>query len=231
MQFVPNQVMGYDRAITVFSPDGRILQVEYAKKAIDAGSLILGVNTKDGVILAADTHRIDPLLVADSISKIEEVGSNIIMTSAGYIGDARVLLKRSRMKAQEHKLSYGENIEPEELVKFISDICQSFTQYGGIRPFGVSLLVGGMTDNGPQLFSTEPAGIYFKYNAKAIGNNSVEANKLLEKNWKKDMSIQDGIKLVDTVYAKILGKEYKKSRVQILISNTNGIKIAPDKKD
>jgi proteasome alpha subunit len=231
MQFVPNQVMGYDRAITVFSPDGRILQVEYAKKAIDAGSLIVGVTTKEGVILAADTHRVDPLLVADSVSKIEEVNSNIIMTSAGYIGDARVLLKRARLKAQEHKLTYGENINPEELVKYISDICQSFTQYGGIRPFGVSLLVGGMNENGPQLFSTEPAGIYFKYNAKAVGNNSVEANKILEKSWKKDMSVEDGIKLIHDVYAKILGKEYKKSRVQILISNSKGIKVAPKNKD
>ena len=231
MQFVPNQVMGYDRAITVFSPDGRILQVEYAKKAIDAGSLIVGVTTKEGVILAADTHRVDPLLVAESVSKIEEVNSNIIMTSAGYIGDARVLLKRARLKAQEHKLTYGEAINPEELVKFISDICQSFTQYGGIRPFGVSLLVGGMTENGPQLFSTEPAGIYFKYNAKAVGNNSTEANKLLEKSWKKDMSVEDGIKLIHTVYAKILGKEYKKSRVQVLISNSTGIKVAPKNKD
>ena len=231
MQFVPNQVMGYDRAITVFSPDGRILQVEYAKKAIDAGSLILGLTTKDGVILAADTHRVDPLLVIDSISKIEEVNSNIIMTSAGYIGDARVLLKRARLKAQEHKLTYGEEINPEELVKYIADICQSFTQYGGIRPFGVSLLVGGMTETGPQLFSTEPAGIYFRYNAKAIGNNSTEANKLLEKTWKKDMNTEDGLKLITTIYSKILGKEYKKSRVQILISNSNGIKVAPKKKD
>ncbi len=231
MQFVPNQVMGYDRAITVFSPDGRILQVEYAKKAIDAGSLIVGVTTKDGVILAADTHRIDPLLVSESVSKIEEVNSNIILTSAGYIGDARVLLKRARLKAQEHKLTYGENINPEELVKFISDICQSFTQYGGIRPFGVSLLVGGMTENGPQLFSTEPAGIYFRYNAKAVGNNSTDANKLLEKSWKKDLSVEDGIKLIYKVYAKILGKEYNKSRVQILISNSKGIKVTPKKGD
>jgi len=153
------------------------------------------------------------------------------LTSAGYIGDARVLLKRARLKAQEHKLTYGEDINPEELVKFISDICQSFTQYGGIRPFGVSLLVGGMTDNGPQLFSTEPAGIYFKYNAKAIGNNSIEANKLLEKAWKKDMSLDDGIKLVNTIYSKVLGKEFNKFRVQILISNANGIKVTPKKKD
>jgi len=192
MQFVPNQVMGYDRAITVFSPDGRILQVEYAKKAIDSGSLIIGITCKDGIVLAADTHRVDPLLVANSVSKVEKVNKNIILTSAGYIGDARVLLKRARLKAQEHKLTYGENIGPEELVKFISDICQSFTQYGGIRPFGVSLLIGGINEAGPQLFVTEPAGIYFRYKAKAIGNNSTEANKKLEKDWKSNMSLNDG---------------------------------------
>ena len=107
MQFVPNQTMGYDRAITVFSPDGRILQVEYAKKAIDAGSLIVGITTKDGVILAADTYRADPLLAADSISKIEEISDELIMTSAGYIGDSRVLLRKARLKAQEYKISYG----------------------------------------------------------------------------------------------------------------------------
>ena len=224
MQFVPNQTMGYDRAITVFSPDGRILQVEYAKKAIDAGSLIVGITTKDGVILAADTYRTDPLLASDSVSKIEEISDELIMTSAGYIGDSRVLLRKARLKAQEYKISYGEEISPEELVKYISDICQSFTQYGGIRPFGVSMLIAGITESGPELYSTEPAGIYFKYNAKAIGSNSVEANKILEKSWKKDLTLDQGIDLIKEIYKKVLSKDYKDSRLQIVASGKNGIK-------
>lgn len=224
MQFVPNQVMGYDRAITVFSPDGRILQVEYAKKAIESGSLILGVTCKDSVILAADTHRFDPLISANSLSKVNKVNNSVIMTPAGYIGDARVLLKKARLKAQEHKLTYNEELSAEELVKFISDICQSFTQYGGIRPFGVSFLVGGINKKGPQLYMTEPAGIYFQYNAKAVGSTAIEANKLLEKLYKKDMTTEQGLDLVKTVFKKTLGKDYNSNRIQVVVTNTKGIK-------
>ena len=230
MQVIPNQAMGYDRAITVFSPDGRILQVEYAKKAIDSGSLIMGITCKDGVVLAADTHRFDPLIVPESLSKVSEVNKNIIATPAGYFGDARVLLKKSRIKAQEHKMSYGEELSGEALVKFISDICQSFTQYGGIRPFGVSFLVGDVGEDGPRLYMTEPAGIYFQYKAKAIGSNAMEANKLLEKGWKSNLSITEGADLAKNVFKKVLGKEFQENRLQFMVTTSEGIKTMSSKK-
>ncbi len=168
MQFVPNQVMGYDRAATMFSPDGRLLQVEYAKKAVSLGAMAVGVAYKDGIVLMADRHRIDKLLVAESVKKIAKISDKILATSAGYIPDARVLVKRCRVKAQQHKLTYGEDIDVEGLIKYVSDIIQAYTQYGGIRPFGVSLLLGGVDSKGPQLFLLEPTGTYFQYKAKSI---------------------------------------------------------------
>ena len=229
MQVIPNQAMGYDRAITVFSPDGRILQVEYAKKAIDSGSLIIGVTCKDGVVLAADTHRFDPLIVKESLSKVEKVNDNIIITSAGYIGDARVLLKKARVKAQNHKMTYGEELSGEALARYLSDICQSYTQYGGIRPFGVSFLLGDVTD-GPPLFATEPAGIFFQYKAKAIGNGAMEANKFLEKSWKPGLSIEQGADLAKKVFKKVLGKEFEPGRLQFMVTTSKGIKTMSRKK-
>jgi len=229
MQVMPNQAMGYDRAITVFSPDGRILQVEYAKKAIDSGSLIIGVTCKDGVVLAADTHRFDPLIVKESLSKVDKVNDNIILTSAGYIGDARILLSKARVKAQNHKITYGEELSGRGLARYISDICQNYTQYGGIRPFGVSFLIADVID-GPKLFSTEPAGIFFQFKSKAIGNGAMEANKFLEKAWKPNLTIEQGASLAKDVFKKVLGKEFESNRLQFMVTTSKGIKTMSHKK-
>jgi 20S proteasome alpha/beta subunit len=127
-------------------------------------------------------------------------------------------------------MSYGEELSGEALVKFISDICQSFTQYGGIRPFGVSFLVGDVGEDGPQLYMTEPAGIYFQYNAKAIGSNSMEANKLLEKGWKPNLSIAEGADLAKNVFKKVLVKDFQENRIQFMVTTSEGIKTMSPKK-
>ena len=127
--------MGYDRAITVFSPDGRLLQVEYAKKAVSQGAMTLGIVYKDGVLLIADRRIREKLQVSESIKKIYKIDNHILSTFSGLTSDARVLVKKCRVQAQQHKLTYGEPIDIEGLVKYISDIEQMHTLYGGIRPF------------------------------------------------------------------------------------------------
>ena len=224
MQMLPQQVMGYDRAITVFSPDGRLLQVEYAKKAVSQGALALGIVYKDGVLLMADRRITDALIEPKSIKKIFNVDKHLSMTAAGYISDARVLVKKCRVEAQQHRLTYGEEIDVESLMNFIADMEQAYTQYGGIRPFGISLLVAGVDKKGPSLFMSEPSGVYFKYKAKALGMNATEANKILEKKYKKNLSQEQVLKLALSIFQKSLGKEFNKNRIEAFTITKTGLK-------
>jgi proteasome alpha subunit len=186
--------MGYDRAITVFSPDGRILQVEYARKTVNQGTPAVGITYKNGVILLAIRKVLDKLTVIDSIEKVVPADDHIGITMAGLIGDGRVLIDRARQVAQRHKITYDEPIDVVNLVKDICNFKQQHTQYGGIRPFGISLLIAGL-DGHPRLFVTEPSGIYFEYKATAIGERSVDVMKYLEKNYKADITRSQALKL------------------------------------
>lgn len=222
MQFMPNQTMGYDRAITMFSPDGRLLQVEYAKKAVSLGATVIGVVAKDSVIIVADRYRTDKLLVEESVSKIFKIDDYILAASSGFMSDARILVRRARVRAQQHKITYGENIEAESIVKYIADLNQAYTQYGGARPFGISLLIGKSNEKS-QLFLTEPSGSYFEYKAKAIGTKSETANKLLEDDYKENMSTEDAVKIAIKVFKKILQKDFDIKRLEVAVTSPSGI--------
>jgi len=214
VQRLSQQMMGYDRAITVFSPDGRLLQVEYAKKAVSQGAMTLGIVCTDGVLLIADRRVGDELMVVDSVRKIWEIDDHLAASFSGLTSDARVLVKKCRVYAQQHKLTYGEDIDVEGVVKFISDMEQMHTLYGGIRPFGVSFLFGGADSKGVHLFMTEPSGIYGKYKAKAIGQDAEDANKMLQRKYKEDMNLKDGVKLAVSIFKDVLGKDFSKERLE-----------------
>ena len=223
VQILPQQVMGYDRAITVFSPDGRLLQVEYAKKAVSQGAMTMGLVYKDGVLLIADRRIVDKLQVPESIRKIYKIDNHILSTFSGLTSDARVLVKRCRIYAQQHKLTYGEPIDVEGIVKYICDLEQMHTLYGGIRPFGISFLMGGVDKKGRQLFVTEPSGIYAGYKAKAIGVNSEAANKLLEKKYKENLSKEEILKLAIDIFKQVLEKEFSYERLEASVVTEKGI--------
>jgi len=138
-----HQVMGYDRSATMFSPDGHILQVEYAEKTVRLGTASIGINCSDGVVIIADKGIKDQLIVKDSASKIYEIDEHIISSAAGIISDARVLLNQIRVFAQQHRVTYDSPIEVESIIREISDIKQQYTQHPGVRPFGVALIVAG----------------------------------------------------------------------------------------
>jgi len=160
--------MGYDRAITVFSPDGRLFQVEYAREAVKRGATAIGIKTKEGVILIADRRVGSRLLEASTIEKIYKIDEHICAATSGLVADARVLIDRARLEAQINRLTYDEPISIKELAKKICDFKQQFTQFGGVRPFGVSLLIAGV-DKEPKLFETDPSGALLEYKATAIG--------------------------------------------------------------
>lgn len=208
-----HQMMGYDRASTMFSPDGRLLQVEYAKEAVKQGSTAIGVVCKDGVILIADKRIADKLVVAEAVEKIFQVDKHIGATATGYIMDGRILVERAQLIAQQHQITYAVPIETLTLVKEISDIKQSYTQYGGARPFGVSILFVGIDDEKPVLYVTEPTGIFFEYKAAALGEGADAVKELLYKEYSESMNMEDAIKMCIRALKKVLGKEFDARRI------------------
>lgn len=195
MDSMNHQVMGYDRAITMFSPDGRLLQVEYAKKTVRQGSTAIGMVCSDGVILVTDKRIIDPLIVANSVEKIYKVDEHMGATAAGILSDARVLVERAQLLCQQHRVSYDTPVDVLTIVKDICDLKQICTQSGGLRPFGVSLLLVGVDGSGPCLFKTDPTGIYFEYNACVIGEGEPDIEEILNKEYKSSLTMEEGFKL------------------------------------
>ncbi|HDQ59917.1 MAG TPA: archaeal proteasome endopeptidase complex subunit alpha [Candidatus Woesearchaeota archaeon] len=220
MEALPNEIMGYDRAITVFSPDGRLLQVEYARKTVSQGSTAIGLVCKDGIILVADKRILEKFVVARTIEKIYQVDEHVGATMSGLISDGRVLIEKSRVKAQNHKILYEEASDVLSLVKDVADQQQVFTQYAGARPYGVSLLVGGVDESGARLFMTEPSGIYFEYKAISMGEGAAAVNKVLEKNYKENMTTDQGLKLALSALKTVLGTNFSKERLDVAIIST-----------
>ena len=196
----------YDRAITVFSPDGRLFQVEYAKEAVKKGATSVGAIGKDCVVLAAVKHRQSKLIVGESIRKIFEVDKHINAVAAGLIADARKIVEIGRNHADRHRVIYGESVPVKNAVTYIADIVQVYTQYGGARPFGVSLLVGGF-DGKPHLYEVEPSGALTGYYADSIGENKREVDAYLEEHYKENMPLPETIKLVVSSIAETSPKD------------------------
>jgi proteasome alpha subunit len=194
--------MGYDRAITVFSPDGRLFQVEYAREAVKRGTTSLGIRYKDGVVLAVDKRITSKLVEAESIEKIFQIDENIGAATSGLVADARVLIDRARMEAQTNRITYNEAIDIEILAKKICDFKQLYTQHGGVRPFGIALLLAGVNKT-PRLFETDPSGALIEYKATAIGAGRATAMEIFEENYKEDMSKDDAINLAIKVMKEV----------------------------
>lgn len=214
MQPMQHQMMGYDRAITMFSPDGRLLQVEYAKKTVRQGSAAIGMVCKDGVLLVADKRIVDKLIVPESVEKIFEIDDHMMATAAGILSDARVLIDRAQIKAQQNKVSYDTPIDTVTIVKDIASLKQICTQSGGLRPFGVSLLIAGIDNGGnAKLYETDPTGIFFEYKAAVIGEGEPEIEEILVKEYKPDITIEEGLKLAIKAMNKVNDLKADQNRI------------------
>ena len=189
IELMPAQ-QGYDRAITVFSPDGRLYQVEYAIETVKRGSIALGIKTNDGIIFAAD-ERPRKLQIIEEPQKLFKVDQHIGIAAAGYIPDACNQVDDARFFSQSSKLVYDEPVTVEIVAKHIADQCQHYTQYAGARPIGVALIIGGVDQNGNSLFLTDPSGTYVPYNAVAIGADSDKVTEFLIKNYKQQMTLEE----------------------------------------
>ncbi|TSA17274.1 MAG: archaeal proteasome endopeptidase complex subunit alpha [Nitrosopumilales archaeon] len=191
---------GYDRAITVFSPDGRLYQVEYAIETVRRGTLAIGIKCKDGIILAVE-EKPRKLQNSEITQKIFQVDDHIGVAAAGYIPDARSQVDNARFFSQSNRMIYDEPIEVESVAKHLADQCQQFTQYAGVRPFGVALIIAGIDKSGSSVFLTDPSGTYISYDAVAIGSGSEQVTEYLEKYYKKDMSLEEAAELaIESIY-------------------------------
>ncbi|MXR21784.1 archaeal proteasome endopeptidase complex subunit alpha [Halobacterium bonnevillei] len=189
------QQQAYDRGITIFSPDGRLYQVEYAREAVKRGTPSIGVRTDDGVVLLVDKRISSPLMEEASVEKIHKADDHIGIASAGHVADARQLIDFARRDAQINRVRYDEPIGVETLTKDITDHIQQYTQVGGARPFGVALLIGGVTGGEPRLFETDPSGTPYEWKAIAIGENRSTVQEYLEENYDETLPLDEGVEL------------------------------------
>ncbi len=217
MEPVQHQMMGYDRAITMFSPDGRLLQVEYAKRTVRLGNTAIGITGKEGVVLVTDKRIVDSLVVPETIEKIFKIDDHMMATAAGILSDARVLFERAQLKAQQHRVEYDAPMDILAVVKDACNLKQLCTQSGGLRPFGVSTLIAGVDEKGPALFETDPTGIYYQYKAKIIGEGESEGEELLHKEYKEDLTLNESLKLAIKILKKILGEDFKAERLDAAV--------------
>ena len=191
----PPAMAGYDRAITIFSPEGKIYQVEYAGEAVKRGWPTVGVKCKGGVVLAAEKRKISALFDPSSLEKIYLIDEHVAASPSGLLADARILIDYARDVALSHRFIYDEPIDVEFLTKAVCNLKQQYTQFGGARPFGVALIIAGIDRHGARLFQTDPSGVYIGYLAAAIGAESGTITEYLEKNYKQDLEIGECVEL------------------------------------
>mmetsp|Transcript_13762 Transcript_13762/g.22724 ORF Transcript_13762/g.22724 Transcript_13762/m.22724 type:complete len:236 (+) Transcript_13762:1715-2422(+) len=183
----------YSFSLTTFSPSGKLVQIEYALNAVAAGATSLGIKATNGIVLATEKKLPSILIDESTVQKISVLSENIGVVYSGMGPDSRVLVRKGRKQAQQYYRTYNEIIPVSQLVREIASIMQEFTQSGGVRPFGISLLVAGYDDLGPQLYQVDPSGSYWAWKASAIGKHMVNAKTFLEKRYNDKMELEDAI--------------------------------------
>ena len=220
-----HQVMGYDRSATMFSPDGHILQVEYAEKTVRLGTSSIGINCSDGVVIVADKGHKDNLIVSGSADKIYEIDHHIMASAAGILSDARILIHQTRLIAQQHRVTYDSSIDVESIIREISDIKQQYTQHPGVRPFGVALMIAGRNGKECRLYTSDITGNYFEYNAVAIGANDEKIKEILRKEYKKEIKIENAIKLCLKIFKDLLKTGFDINRFNVSYIENDGKRL------
>jgi proteasome alpha subunit len=191
--FVIGSSPSYDSALTLFSPDGRLFQVEYALEAVRKGTTVIGIRCKDGVVLTAKI-RLVPLQERTSNGKLFEIDEAVGALVSGLSADSRHLMARARTLAQIHLMTFGESIPVQTVTKKFCDYIQTYTQQGGLRPFGVQVLFAGV-DNKPRLFVTDPIGSFWSYKAYALGQKATQVTEILEQEYQPTMTVKEGLLL------------------------------------
>lgn len=219
----------YDQTATMFSPDGRLFQVEYAMELVNRGATILGIKCPEGVVLGSEEND-EALESMDESWKIFKVDEHIAAAIVGLSSDARVLIEKARLEAQNNKLSFDEPIDVESVVKYVSDLQQVDTQHGGGRPFGAALILGGVDVTGPHIFDTHPSGTYKGYKATAVGAGRETALAILKEEYREDLTLEKSVKLAVKCLVKALQSRQLPPRIKIAVipTATKKMEMPPD---
>ena len=215
-----SEYMGYDRTIAVFSPDGRLFQVEYAKEAVKRGTTCLGIVFKGGVLFAT-VKPTTSLMVTGSLEKIFQIDDHACAVASGLLADARILANQARVRAQIHRITYEEPMDIWSLARSIADRMQISTLYAGLRPYGVSFLMGGIDKTGIHLIEADPSGMLYEWFAYAIGRGAVLANKILKQKWKPNITEQEALKIA----LDIISKTEKEGGVDVAVIRSEDSKF------
>jgi proteasome alpha subunit len=221
----------YDRAITVFSPDGRLFQVEYAMELVNRGATIMGIQCAEGLVLGSE-ENIEPLEEAEYSWKIFKVDEHVGAAIVGLSSDARILIDQARIYAQSNKLTYDEPIDVEVVTKRICDIQQMYTQHAGVRPFGVSIIFGGVDKTGAHVFGTHPSGTYRGYKATALGAGRETVLTILKDEYRENLSLDENTKLTVKCLLKALEARQLPPRIKIAVipKATSKLQMLTDEK-
>lgn len=217
----PASTQPYDRAITVFSPDGRLFQVEYAREAVKRGTTAVGVTYEGGVLLGVDKNISSKLISPKSIEKIFKIDEHIAVATSGLVADARRLVQDARIRSQRNKLVYSEPINPLTLTRDICDIKQAYTQYGGARPFGTALLIAGVNEK-PHLYETDPSGAFTEYFATAIGMGKRDVEQVFEEKYEKNLPREKAVEIALLGLGKVAEGELLEKDIDMISIEVGG---------
>jgi len=221
----------YDRSVNSFSPEGRLFQVEYAIEAIKLGSTAIGIQTKEGCVLAVEKRITSPLIVSSSIEKVFEVDKHVGCAMSGLIADARTMIDRARVEAQNHWFTYDESMKVESITSAVSSLALAFGEGASAektmsRPFGVALLFAGIDKKGPSLYSLDPSGTYVQCDAKAIGSGAEGAQSSLGEIYHKDISLKDATKHALTILKQVMEEKLTSNNVELAtVTEKDGFKV------
>jgi len=221
----------YDRGVNIFSPEGRLFQVEYAIEAIKLGSTAIGIQTSEGVVLAVEKRITSPLMEHSSVEKIVEVDKHIGCAMSGLIADSRTMIDKARVEAQNHWFTYNEPMSVESVTQAVSNLALEFgddsAKKGAMsRPFGVAILMAGIDDNGPQLFHMDPSGTFVRYDAKAIGSGSEGAQQALQEQFHKSITLKEACKSALTILKQVMEEKLSPTNVELAtITQQKGFKM------
>ncbi|TWW79565.1 Proteasome subunit alpha type-2, partial [Takifugu flavidus] len=215
---------GYSFSLTTFSPSGKLVQIEYALAAVAAGAPSVGIKASNGVVLATEKKQKSILYDEQSVHKVEPITKHIGMVYSGMGPDYRVLVRRARKLAQQYYLVYQEPIPTGQLVQRVASVMQEYTQSGGVRPFGVSLLIAGWDEDHPYLFQSDPSGAYFAWKATAMGKNYVNGKTFLEKRYNNDLELEDAIHTAILTLKESFEGQMTEENIEVGICNEAGFK-------
>jgi len=210
----------YDEASTIFSPDGRLYQVEYAREAVKKGSTTMGFKWKDGVLLLAHKPETSKLVHMKALEKIYQIDDHIACTATGLIADGRHLVEIAREEAQWNKVRYDEPISVKELVNILCEYVHMYTRFDGVRPFGVMLLIGGIDSTGKHLFSTDPSGAYLGYKAVCEGKKSGDAMSHFTKHYTANISLNQVLDLGLQTMRKLSKQKFNADMIEAAVIDT-----------